>query len=66
MHPVRTASEKNAQQDFFRISIVWTIRPGGTKSAFKVRNRDGITVENRSSADLPNSYLQLIFVLLLM
>ena len=49
MHPVRT---NNARGLFLGYPAVWTIKPAGTKSLFKVRNRDGVTIEDRSSADL--------------
>lgn len=52
MHPVRTDSRNNARGLFLGYPAVWTIRPAGRLSTFKVRNRDGITIEDRSSADL--------------
>lgn len=52
MHPVRTNNRGNARGLFLGYPAVWTIRPAGRTSTFKVRNRDGITIEDRSSADL--------------
>lgn len=52
MHPVRTKSRDSAKGLFLAYPAVWTIRPAGRLSTFKVRNRDGITIEDRSSADL--------------
>ena len=52
MHPVRTNNRDNARGLFLGYPAVWTIRPAGLLSTFKVRNRDGVTIEDASSADL--------------
>ena len=52
MHPVTTTTDNAATGLFLGYPAVWTIRPAGLLSVFKVRNRDGVTIEDRSSADL--------------
>ncbi len=51
MHPVRTKAG-GAKGLFLGYPAVWSIKPSGLNSTFKVRNRDGVTIDNRSSANL--------------